>query len=268
MPNSYVNISSGANFHQNVQTDSDGFFRVSGLNDGTVNVSTNIRNGGNSQHKTIQAEVADGAVTRVDFDFTVGNSTVEGTLSRDGIGVPGVHMSLSIDTGAGTETFSSQTDANGQFYFADLPGGAATLRGNISGFGNNMRHITLEIPENSALQRDIDLSGGSTLIVTMDGLSPSATQTVVYALTGEIAIPQPTEAFFQGIQSLLVGVAMAVGNTAKLEGIAPGTYTILGMAMNQEAVVNGGDPFANVEVASTVITIESDGQELNVQLSF
>ncbi len=268
MPNSYVNISSGANFHQNVQTDSDGYFQVNGLNDGTVNVSTNIQNGGNSQHRTTQAEVVDGAVTRVDFDFTAGNSTVEGTLLRDGIGVSGARIGLSIDTGVGTETFSSQTDANGQFYFSDLPGGTATLRGNIAGFNNNFRHITFELPENSAVQRDIDMSGGSTLIVTMDGLSSSATQIVVYALTGEMAIPEPTQAFFQGIQSLLAGAAMAVGNTAELEGIAPGTYTILGMAMNQEAVSNGGDPFANVQVASTVITIESDGQALNVQLSF
>jgi hypothetical protein len=146
MPNSYVSISSGANFHQNVQTDSDGYFQVSGLNDGTVNVSTNIQNGGNSQHRTTQAEVADGAVTRVDFDFAAGNSTVKGTLTRDGIGVANARISLSIETGVESEAFSTQADANGQFYFSGLPGGTATLMGNISGFSNNMRRITFELP--------------------------------------------------------------------------------------------------------------------------
>jgi hypothetical protein len=269
MPNSSVNIMSGGNFHQNTQADSNGHFQFTGLPNGTVTVSTNIQNAGNSRHRNTQAEVAEGAVTRVDFDFIPGNSTVEGTVSRDGIGVANARISLSILTGVESESFSTQADGNGQFYFSGLPGGTATLVGNISGINNDMRIVTFEIPENSAVQRDIDMSGGATVIIAISGASSGAVQTVVYALRGELDTPRPSQAFFADMQTLMAGFAMATDGTAEISGLEPGTYTLMGMVMDQTAMANNSDdPFENMQVTSSVITIESDGETLNVQLSF
>ena len=128
-----------------------------------------------------------------------------------------------------------------------------------------MRSVTLELAENAAVVHDIDLSGGSTVIVRLDGIPPGATPSAVYALRGEVDIPEPTQAFFQGFQTVLVSAAEVTADTAELGGLEPGTYTIMGVASGQVAATG---PVLITSVTSTVITIEREGQEITVQLSF
>jgi hypothetical protein len=113
------------------------------------------------------------------------------------------------------------------------------------------------------------MSAGSTIIVAINGASPDAVQTVVFALRGELDISRPSEAFFTTeFQALMAGFAMVTGGTAEISGLEPGTYTLMGMTTDQTDMANTDDPFENMQVTSTLITIQSEGQELNAQLSF
>jgi hypothetical protein len=94
--------------------------------------------------------------------------------------------------------------------------------GNVSD-NANMQSVSFELAENTVAQRDIDLSGGSTIIEEIDGVPSGAVQTVVHALRGELEIPGLSTEFFQDIQTLLASATLVTGDTTELGGLKPGT---------------------------------------------
>ena len=80
-------------------------------------------------HYRVVGTSAGGTVTGGDQSFTTNPATISGQVTRNGVGLPGVNLTLS-----GSATNTTMTDASGNYSFTGLSNGNYTVTPNFAGF--------------------------------------------------------------------------------------------------------------------------------------
>jgi hypothetical protein len=132
MPQQSVHVSAPNGTPQSANTDESGRYEIGGLPDGRIHINPTLQAPGVPfRGKTAYAEVTDGVVIEMDFDFVTGTSSVEGIVydASDRPVGPLMRVSLHVETGDGvTDYMYSQTDPSGYYQFESVPAGQARLR--------------------------------------------------------------------------------------------------------------------------------------------
>jgi hypothetical protein len=139
------------------RTDSQGHFRLEHVTPGLYTTYVYIDEASRSLH--IDAEVADGMSTQVDFDFDETDNTIEGTVLLDGQEPTALSVRAEIKTESGVEKigFNSQ---NATYSLANLPLGEADV--NVSASRSNGARASESFGvtiTGGIVRKDLDLHG-------------------------------------------------------------------------------------------------------------
>lgn len=264
-----VTVSLTANPNGRVtRTDKNGAYRIAGLGEGRSNVSTSIREGGSYRNQNQTVDLFDEMTTTVNFDFAPGTSSIEGTiyLNAETPIQEQAYLSATIETGTGAvESSSTQTNGTGAYLFENLPAGSVQLRVDIP---SSMGIVSsLELGEHQSLQHDIYLDEGASILCDFSGVALGSLTTMVLLLSGEVAIPEFSQAFFESIEGLMVGAGQVLNGQALLSRVEPGTYTVLAVAYDMQITQSEEDLFATALWQTVIVTVEEEEQKI-VQFTF
>jgi len=140
------------------RTDGQGHYRMEHVMPGRYTLYTGIEEFSRSLH--LDAEVAEGMVTQVDFDFDETDNGIEGTVLLDGQEPSSLSVRAEMTTASGVEKigFHSQTAA---YYLTNLPLGEADLYVIASGPGGARTDESLTVSiTGGTVRHDFDLHSG------------------------------------------------------------------------------------------------------------
>lgn len=254
----FPNLEGG--FQSNVTVGSTGEYTLSGLPEGEAMLHLYGQSNTTSR-RSLQKRVdvvADNVVT-VDFDIVEGNAAVEGTVSRDGqpaacfIGVTIRGNEDNIDS------VSAETDARGVFKLTGLPPGQANLMVHLRDT-NQARAFSVQLESGQTTRMDIELSAGSRVTGRVNGVPQDWFGSVVL-IRGNVTPPENLQALYQEFQTLVAGATQLAGDGSyQIEGIEPGDYTIVAVAMDPRS---GGQTMKHT---FQPVTVTEDG-EVSVNLT-
>ena len=174
-----------------ITTAGDGAFRFDNLEEGdyTVTISGFPPEAEFSQTSTATVFVAAGATVTIDFNGSyIRTATIVGSVTVDGTGIGGVSVTL-----GGTETKSTQTDADGNYDFSALRAGDYTIT--ISDFDpakytfdETSQAVSLALGESgnvSFMGTPTRLPGQVDYIVRIENVSPA----YEFSSSGHFAVP-------------------------------------------------------------------------------
>lgn len=237
----YFPSPTGQGFQATAQTDANGWYEFKGLQEGTAQVSASIlltQNRNRSRNQ--QAEIRDGAVTRVDFDFPVATASIEGYILQDEATqapVPNVGITLSIQTPGGDEGSFVQSGADGSYAFDNLPAGAATFSVYVPGMSR--RSSTVQLGEGQHLRQNIFVGGGAAIACVFAGV-PEGYMAGATVFVGDLPMPQTIEEM-NSIETrrLMAGMAQVdPSGVARIAGLEAGIYTVFGLIQPQVQDLN------------------------------
>lgn len=162
VPQERVSVSVGnsdSRYPRWVETDGDGYYRLTELMDAAYSLTVRMDNG-TSYSLTDEVAAADGVTVTQDIEIALGSGVVEGVVTRDGMPVEGVSLWCYR---AGYKTYC-QTDGAGHYSFHDLPAGAVELKIFVPGPATPGRSRThelaaIEIQDGEVVVQDCDLAG-------------------------------------------------------------------------------------------------------------
>ncbi len=248
-------------------TNAQGFYSIKGLPAGTAVVYAQVyRNNGTSQGNTEKsALVEEGHVTTVDFNLAGGTAVIEGAIRCDGVVPPRARISAMVSSeGSLPEIFSGSMDAQGNYQITGLPGGPVTLEvvATVSENEQLERSVQVEAIDGQTVRQDIQLTHGGRVVGSIAGFEQGRSGFIV-ALKGEVKIQQITADAFAKYQALFATAPTPIsGETYKLSGLEPGTYTVVALAM-------GEDPtdLTSASFTTAVVTIAKPGEEVQADLT-
>lgn len=244
------------------KTDANGRYRVAGIGVGSAYVSVDIAHEGFTRSRSETVQIKDGMVTQLDFNLVSGTSAIEGTIfEREGVPVS-ESFSLDVRVYDSRESFSAQSDESGHYIIEGLPAGNAVISIDRD---MSMKTVMVEVPPNERVRKDILLSGGATVRVTIVETGGPSMMTPVFLMAGETDLSQLSMDELENGGMQPAAVAMATGGEAVLEGIEPGKYTLWAMKFDPTNIEAMENPFASSNSVSKVIEVKKD-QQLEVEL--
>ena len=105
------------------------------------------------------ADIADGRISRYDFHFAPATSSLEGTVTSNGIPISDsrISMSLAYTTDGTREFYSTKVHSDGKYQFPNVIGGSATLYLSIPPDKNTSKEVN--IPTGETVHHDIEING-------------------------------------------------------------------------------------------------------------
>ncbi len=259
--NAHVYASFG-NSNRQTQADADGRYRLAGLPDGTVHVQASLRDGGSNRSQSRSVEIADGYVAELNFDFTQGTATIEGTVYKaEGVPLGGQgHLSATSQTATGaTENYNTQLGADGSYLLEGVAAGIVELR--VFGQEGGAKISRVNVAAGARVHKDILLYGGGSLRAEVSG---GEDQTMVLLLTGPVQIAEFNMQFYMSVQNQLAGQAQVRDGQATISGLEAGIYTALIYSIVAGAE-QSGDPLAGAKWTTQEVEIKED-QEVSIQV--
>jgi hypothetical protein len=241
-------------------TDDKGYFRFSGLPEGTGSLSVSTPSSqGLRRNMSKQFETANGMSTQVDFDFVPASSAIEGYIFL-GENEPGPgRVNVSITKDGVSESQYKDVDSTGYFLLEPLPAGTYSLRlYNTDGHRGSTK--TGELGENETLRIDFNMYGLTDIVCTVH--YPNADEVMVGTINGtrtvegEMSLVDASEILreIQNRKSVRDGAV----TISQMEN---GTYTVVMMAVK----TNGTE--RTVDFRSKTIVVNDQG-EMALEFSF
>jgi hypothetical protein len=252
---------------KHAKSDAAGRYKFSGLADGTVHVNTTLQTAGSpGRSESREVTVTSGFVTEANINFVSGNSSIEGTV-YEGPNQPvrgGVWLSALVDTGDGVRNhFGAQTDDAGRYTFDALPAGLVMI--SVAVDRRPRLQVEVRVGERERVHRDVELFAGATVhanVSVADGLVGAR----VYVMRGTIDTTSISMDLLLSLESTFAAGGELVGGTIDLPGLEPGTYTVVGLAVDTQAAQAGDDATLYVRLDSEVVELAKD-QTVTVQLT-
>ncbi len=265
--NAYVFASVGNSNRHQTRADADGRYRLAGLPDGTVHVGASLPDGGSNRIQSRSVEIADGYVAELNFDFTEGTATIEGTVYKaEGVplGRQGYLNATSQSATGATESYNAQLGADGTYLLEGVAAGIVMLR--VFGQEGGAKIARVNVAAGARVHKDILLYGGGTLRAEVSG---GEGRTMVFLLTGPVQIAEFNRQFFSSFRDLMAGQAEVRDGQATISGLEAGIYTALIYTALIVSIVPGaeqsGDPLAGAKWTTQEVEIKED-QEVSIQV--
>jgi protocatechuate 3,4-dioxygenase beta subunit len=259
------------NAHQNAMTDATGYYAFRRLPEGEGTVTVSLRgDASGDQRQYLNAErsviVADGRVTRADFEFSSQDASVEGIVTVEGVPASVAYVSLTVASSGGEQHTGTRIEANGFYRLENLSPGSATLDVSLrTGRDGRNKSLQFELAAGQQLRQDVDFGPVSSVMGTLRGVR-SGEQAHIAVISGEVQMERPTLEDVQSLLNLMSGYGdVAADGTFEVENLEPGTYTIVGVAILGEPETEL-EALANARYVTRVIHVE-EGQPLLVNLS-
>jgi hypothetical protein len=244
---------SRVNVNSQGRTDDKGYFKMSGLPEGTGSLSVSTPSSqGSRRNMSKSFETANGMSTQVDFDFVPASSAIEGYIFL-GENEPGPgRVNVSITKDGVSESQYKDVDSTGYFLLEPLPAGTYSLRlYNADGYRGSTK--TGELGENETLRIDFNMYGLTDIVCTVH--YPNADEVMVgtingtRAVEGEMSLVDASEVLrdVQNRKSVRDGAV----TIPQLEN---GTYTVVMMAVK----TNGTE--RTVDFRSKTVVVEDQGE--------
>ncbi len=163
-------------------------------------------------------------------------SSLNGTVTTDGKGLPGVTVTISSPSMQGTRT--TVTGSNGEYFLGGLPPGRYDVKFELEGMQSITRRSDLRLAETSRVDSDLKVSAVAEQI-TVTASSPSVLET-----------PQvSTNIDARTVEQLPIGRRIQDRIT-----LAPGVQST---GPNGQAVINGANSFDNLYLVNGVVINEN-----------
>jgi len=142
-----------------VRTHPDGYYCITDIAPGEARVGAGSFTGGSYRSIEYAAEVAEGAITTVDFAFEtgIGSAAVEGQVTVNGQPKAGASVDLDASTvDGGRLVLYTKSDEDGMYRFDALPAGRAEIRAWSD--GRSRERLTIETMSGEVTPCGIELS--------------------------------------------------------------------------------------------------------------
>jgi hypothetical protein len=207
------------------------------------------------------ANVVTGQTTVVDFDLPSIESVIQGVVLVEGQPPGQTTIRAKIVCDYGQQSVNTHAEADGTYRLEGLPAGAVRLEMHVlSPEGTRRRSVDLTLGESQVVQSDFLFSGACAVSGTVAGVLADE-HAVVLALT-----EFPSDASELTFQDLLImsnkpaGVSdVSPDGTFRIDGLDPGSYTILALAMEQQQIPQGRTTHKAVQLSA--------GTEVRVNLN-
>ena len=260
---------SSAMFRASTRT--DGTYVLAGMPAGEANVWAMSRGGkgrGRSLNKTVL--VVPGDETVADFDFTT-DAGVEGTVFVGDRPEP-AKLTFYVETSGGSwEEYRSETDPNGNYRMDALPAGRVTLKAYLLSRMKENRSVawreTFDVSSGQVTHQDVHVGIGGIISGRVTGIGQEELAQV-QVLEGELDIITLDESTMILARTLSAGNAEVEQGTGtfRIQGIQPGTYTLLGVATAGSAR-NTLERLAHSRFSTTVVqVVESESVSVEMDL--
>lgn len=213
----------------NASVKADGSYRISGLPSGEVRVMA--AHGQNRAQQSRTAVVAEGQVTRVDFDFAA-TGLIEGLVTLGGGPPPSDCMiAARISTDVGDAFAHCKPDENGWYQLKDVTPGAGTISVSIEQMNKS---VAIEVVAGAVVRQDFAFEIPARIEGAVTGFRAGE---LVYAglITGEARIENPTVAQVEELMGRLAAQSdVAADGTFTMAAPEAGRFTLVAVAMSRE----------------------------------
>jgi hypothetical protein len=248
-------------------TDANGLYRITHLPEGEPRVVVYPKHGGNNVDKL--AVVEEGRVSVVDFSFGA-DTEIEGTVLFDDQPLAQTSVTITVAGADGAlQEFHTRTDSDGRYAFQSLPAGDVVLKVVQEAEDGSRTFVrTFEAPADAVVQYDIDITASNASLVCQVLAAPGDKIFYTAVLWGEVDMSRFDFETLHQIAAWKVGEPkVAEGSTFRLDGLEPGVYTVLAVAVDPSAGwTNERDMLANARFNTAVVEVTQD-EEVSVDLS-
>ena len=249
----------GGGSRKDGQTDENGFYSLTGLPDGNAQVSAMLNANDSNSHQAHQVTLQGGFVTTVDFEFTQGNSVIQGIVTLDGEAITEgqVGAMLADATVAGFSNNNTQIQAGGQYEISGLIAGNYSLNVGVRvGEGYQQKMLQVAIGDNQTLTQDIEINSGNRVLGVVNGIG-EAVRTSIALIRGSHNITEVSQDIFMDLRAQMAGGGMVQPDgTYDIPSIENGTYTILVIGMDGGDMENARFTTAPVTVNGSDVTLD------------
>jgi hypothetical protein len=215
----------------------DGTFRVEGLSPGPV---TLVARRGNALGEASVRVPADADVRGARIELSAAGA-IEGTI-RDSSG-RGVFAEIH------TRNLSSQSDAQGRYRIDGLPAGSHLVIFMFDSEGLRALTRQVEVSEGETVRLDVDLSGGATLRVTVEGATTGIVHLMKAGPSGQVEADD--------LSSLQTG--QVVEGATAFAGLQGGLYTAVFYGESGELTAHGVVDVREGSAASLTLVVRQPG---------
>ncbi len=239
-------------FNRLVPVDAEGHYQALHLRPGPLEVYVSATEDLGSDWRMISrpAEIAEGQITRVDFDLAPARARIEGRITLNGEPPASTTVGAVFRRADAEEQIRCQANQQGEYETPLLPSGNVTL--DVSAYGEDRTGLRTQrkasLADGQILRLDIDFTGSASISgALLHCAAPEKIQICAYAgsnlpsgdgLKDWVALASPADE----------------GGTWRLSHLSPGTYTLFARA--------GWD---SPNGASAVVTL-SDGEHKDLDL--
>jgi hypothetical protein len=201
----------------------------------------------------------------MDLDLPATSAALTGTVYDEGNAPIQARVRAELRDGAGLTSVSKKTDANGEYLLEGLVGGTAAITAYAEGHPN--RKVTATLVENTVTPLDIYLYGGGTLNVFLANLSPDLSIRAVSVFRGALNISVSSSNWRDEYKNFQVFNQSVKGDSISVPGLEPGQYTVVATATLDRPRTTEEDYLTYLQVASAVVTVQSEGEQVEVTLA-
>ncbi len=148
-------------------TGADGTFKIEHLLEGVVGVTARLPQQGATSRRelTRHAEIAEGQMTELSFNFSVGSGVVEGVVSflDEPVERGTVHLNVGTADGEENRETTLDPDSNGCYCFENVPAGLVSLRAMavLDTGAIRQESVSFDLEEGETVRRNLAFSEGS-----------------------------------------------------------------------------------------------------------
>lgn len=258
----------GSGFSASTRTDDEGRYEITNLPSGEAEITAyhTIPHSLTELTRWESITLPENGTRTVDLEFLPLNASIEGYIYGDADTPVAAGVRVRNEGDGANYTRDVDADRNGYYRLDGLAPGPSILSAYRQGFPS--RRVRVQLTSGETTHRDVHLDGGGSARVTVVNVPPETGRMLVTLFRGGFEIPLPSNVYLQPFQRHRVTRKEVQGGSVALPGLEPGIYTILLEAHVDYQSLGDRDFYEAMSTATEIITIETEGQLVEVEMSF